>query len=551
MKDRYRKLSKRIFNPNIDSSSAQSVTRVRALHSFKSLFCRRCLIYDCHLHGAEMDLAADELSSITIPRPNNFIIHTPKHCCKLPCSVTCYFNHLKDNPSKVPLDQISKADESIIRCGWESAPGNFCYINMLIHRRSVTCHMVYFWCKKEIADFATAATRFQQLNANLYSSDGGKVNGASSSNRMAGEDANFEEESNGSYNSGSSGPNVSSFEGHNCKTNAPRRKASSAKISSKRRKNPFHFVNDFMSKRSNLTKHNYNPCLDHKGEKCSPGRCSCVDHNNLCEKYCLCSPDCLYRYPGCRCLASCTTNKCPCFKASRECDPDLCKSCGAGDYPEPKTCANVSLQRMRKKHLLIAPSTLGYKAGWGCFAKDRIHRDELISEYCGEVVTQNEADRRGIVYDKHKLSFLFQLNSEFSVDATIKGNKIRFANHSVDPNCFAKICRVNGEDRIGIYAKKDIEQGEELFFDYRYSTNERLIFVPIEHHEQVTSDRSRDKSTSKDGPKNNNSKNNHSKSSPKGKEAKQKLRSRSTSRSAATKSAPKNAPRTSRRKSCS
>ena len=66
------------------------------------------------------------------------------------------------------------------------------------------------------------------------------------------------------------------------------------------------------------------------------------------------------------------------------------------------------------------------------------------------------------------------------MDGTKSGNKSHFINHSrKNPNCICKIRFINGIHRIGLYAKQDLHPGEELLFDYGYSS-EAMKFIPME-----------------------------------------------------------------------
>ncbi|PNH03875.1 Histone-lysine N-methyltransferase SETD2 [Tetrabaena socialis] len=58
------------------------------------------------------------------------------------------------------------------------------------------------------------------------------------------------------------------------------------------------------------------------------------------------------------------------------------------------------------------------------------------------------------------------------IDARRKGNTSRLINSSCDPNCETQKWHdaSTGEVRVGIFATRDIPPGEELVYDYFFST---------------------------------------------------------------------------------
>ncbi|KAI9879601.1 MAG: hypothetical protein M1830_008051 [Pleopsidium flavum] len=161
---------------------------------------------------------------------------------------------------------------------------------------------------------------------------------------------------------------------------------------------------------------------------------------------------------------------------NRECDPDLCGTCGACEVLDPvnryndkvahRKCSNVYMQRGVPKRTLMGHSDI---QGWGLYMGEDVKANEFLGEYRGEIVSKTEGDRRGAVYHHRGIEYLFGLNRSQEIDSTRAGNKMRFINNSKKHiNCYPKKVFCNTVQRIGMYAKRDIKSGEELYFDYGY-----------------------------------------------------------------------------------
>ena len=62
------------------------------------------------------------------------------------------------------------------------------------------------------------------------------------------------------------------------------------------------------------------------------------------------------------------------------------------------------------------------------------------------------------------------IDDEHVIDANVGGNAARWINHACDTNCEAD----EQDGRVFIKAVRDIEPGEELFYDYGLVIDERL-----------------------------------------------------------------------------
>lgn len=109
--------------------------------------------------------------------------------------------------------------------------------------------------------------------------------------------------------------------------------------------------------------------------------------------------------------------------------------------------------------------------GKGVFAVRPLKAGDTVLEYKGEIITWQEAlDRHPHDPEQPNHTFYFHLDDGHVIDGKHQGNSAKWINHSCEPNLEAE----QDGNRVFLKALRDIEPGEELYFDYGLVIDARM-----------------------------------------------------------------------------
>ncbi|KAM7275643.1 hypothetical protein ACFE04_017509 [Oxalis oulophora] len=120
----------------------------------------------------------------------------------------------------------------------------------------------------------------------------------------------------------------------------------------------------------------------------------------------------------------------------------------------------------------------------GLFTKELILSGEMVVEYIGEIIDQQECDKREKEYLSGKnllrksACYFYEIDEEHIIDATCKGGIGRFVNHSCSPNVISKEIVVGNEKKIVFFANRVICAGEEITYDYKFNHEDEAKKIP-------------------------------------------------------------------------
>ncbi|KAL9603607.1 MAG: hypothetical protein Q9219_001110 [cf. Caloplaca sp. 3 TL-2023] len=152
-----------------------------------------------------------------------------------------------------------------------------------------------------------------------------------------------------------------------------------------------------------------------------------------------------------------------------ECDDT---NCNVGS----EHCGNRSFEGLKQRHKKGGRYNVGVEViktadrGYGVQSNRTFEPHQIIVEYTGEIITQDECDERmENRYKENECFYLMEFDQKMILDAT-RGSIARFINHSCEPNCEMIKMTVAGQPRMALFAGENgIMTGEELTYDYNFN----------------------------------------------------------------------------------
>ncbi|KAF4143249.1 SET domain-containing protein [Phytophthora infestans] len=121
------------------------------------------------------------------------------------------------------------------------------------------------------------------------------------------------------------------------------------------------------------------------------------------------------------------------------------------------------------------------RKGVGLVAMEFFDADEYVGEYVGEVLTNTEATFQSRYYGRLAHYYMLRMSANQAIDATHFGGRMRFINHSCDPNCVFEKWNVCGQERCGVLLRAKCKEVRNLLSTItftmsivRYDDNKRI-----------------------------------------------------------------------------
>jgi len=134
-------------------------------------------------------------------------------------------------------------------------------------------------------------------------------------------------------------------------------------------------------------------------------------------------------------------------------------------FVQSKSSQYRKMKQEWRQNVVLARSKI---QGLGLYAARDLEKHQMIIEYIGEVIRADLTDVREKRYEaQNRGIYMFRLDDDRVLDATMSGGMARYVNHSCSPNCVTETVELS-DTHIIIFANRRIQRGEELSYDYKF-----------------------------------------------------------------------------------